>query len=64
MSIYSFNKGLDDAYYGRFNNKLMNNRDYVEGLEYGEDIERRYDEKEKMAKLEKEEYERYIEEGK
>jgi hypothetical protein len=61
VSIDSFNKGLDDAYLGRFNEKMMNNRDYVEGLEYGEDIERDYCDKEKTEKLQQEEYELYME---
>jgi hypothetical protein len=39
----------------------MNNRDYVEGLEYGEDIERDYCDKEKTEKLQQEEYELYME---
>ena len=59
MSINSFNKGLDDAYFGTYNEKMMNNIDYLEGLSIGEDIERRYDQKEKEEQMEKEYWEEY-----
>jgi len=56
VSIADFNRGLDDAYMGTFRHKYLNNSDYIEGLEYGEDIEREHDYEEAIKK----DYEEYM----
>ena len=56
MSIADFNRGLDDAYTGTFRHKYLDNSDYIEGLEYGEDIEREHDYEEAVKK----DYEEYM----
>ena len=58
MSIYSFNKGLDDGYCGKFpdEKRMLNDRDYFEGFCMAKDIEERHDYEEKCRKN----YEEYL----
>ena len=57
MSIQNFNRGLDDAYMGRYRDS-KGNVDYEEGLQMGEDINRKNDYEIEMKK----EYEKYMKE--
>ena len=52
MSIYHFNKGLDDVYNGSLpNEKLMqDSRDYFDGYSMGEDINERHNHDREMEK--------------
>lgn len=58
MSIYSFNKGMDDGHFGKLpdEKKMLNDRDYFEGYCMAEDIEERHDYEEKCRK----DYEEYM----
>ena len=58
MSIYSFNKGMDDGSCGKLpnENRMLNDRDYFEGYCMAEDIEKRHDYEEAMKK----DYEEYM----
>jgi len=47
VSLEDFNRGLDDAYNYTFRDKYMNNSDYIEGLNMGEDINARWEQKER-----------------
>ena len=56
MGIGNFNRGLDDAFEGNFRIKYADNIDYIEGYEYGENIDKDIEYEKAMEK----EYEEYM----
>ena len=60
MSIADFNRGMDDAHMGNcFRTNYRGCRDYIDGYEYGIDIENKRDYEKAMER----EYEGQIREG-
>jgi len=60
MSIADFNRGMDDACMGNcFRTNYRGCRDYIDGYEYGIDIEKKRDYEKAMER----EYEEHIREG-
>ena len=60
MSIADFNRGMDDAYMGNcFRTNYRGCRDYIDGYEYGIDIEKKRDYEKAMER----EYKEHMREG-